>query len=249
MLRCSNGRYGQFNTDAYIYIPNMRKYLLTLNASEPLLLGRRFTVGELKQVEKGVWHGVSRGCCSDGLWRGRSHLCCAGLGDPSDVDGHPSHKKQRNFVAGSAYVLSSPALKMLGCKLSGCENGKREVPPEGNWEDVYLSDHLRELGVEAYDTRDQCGAERFHPFHPAAMPSAISMGGWYKEYSYNHVEGLGCCSVEPLSFHTFNAQGLLAWHKRVLAETTAIEWPAAQQAIDRYHAESRDLARLPLRQN
>ena len=165
--------------------------------------------------------------------------CLLGLGDPSDVDGHPSHRKQRNFVAGSAYVMSRPALEMLGCRLSGCKTGKPEVRPEGNWEDVFLSDHLRELGVEAFDTRDKCGGERFHPFHPSHMPSSGSMGGWYGEYSYNHAKGLGCCSVEPLSFHTFDAAGLISWHKRVLSETKAIEWAGAKEATDKYDMERR----------
>lgn len=137
-----------------------------------------------------------------------------GHGTLSKVDGHPSGRKQRNFVAGSAYVLSRKALEMASCKLSGCNGGTRVQIPEGNWEDVFISDLLREVGVEAHDTRDECGAERFNPFNIYGMVNGLGVT-WFREYSYNQMPGLWCCSKEPICYHGYGPTMLFELHAKV----------------------------------
>eukprot|EP00656_Telonema_subtile_P052232 TRINITY_DN7223_c0_g2_i1.p2 TRINITY_DN7223_c0_g2~~TRINITY_DN7223_c0_g2_i1.p2 ORF type:complete len:305 (-),score=46.71 TRINITY_DN7223_c0_g2_i1:102-1016(-) len=197
---------------------SLRKYLLTLDPREALLLGRRFTVGELKEVAPGVYNGVARG-----------------LGDKSTIDGHPSGRKQRNFVAGSAYVLSRTALEIAACALSGCKGGKRVKIPNGNHEDVFLSDLLCGVGVEPHDTRDACGAERFNPFGPSAAVFGVKTSQWYREYSYNQRADLGCCSAEPVCYHGFrDPNQLKRFHADVQAFTKPVDWEGAPQAIATY---------------
>jgi hypothetical protein len=108
-------------------------------------------------------------------------------------------------VAGSLYLLSPPALREAGCRLTGCD-GRPAVPLiNGSHEDVFLAELVRGTGTELVDTRDGCGAERFNPFHPEGMLAAAGWGGWYGEYTYNHALGYGCCSSEPICYHSFKS--------------------------------------------
>eukprot|EP00658_Telonema_sp_P-2_P004771 TRINITY_DN11779_c0_g1_i1.p1 TRINITY_DN11779_c0_g1~~TRINITY_DN11779_c0_g1_i1.p1 ORF type:complete len:434 (-),score=76.12 TRINITY_DN11779_c0_g1_i1:277-1578(-) len=182
--------FAQFDDDTYVFMPNLRKYLLTMDHTTPLLIGRRFK---------------------------KSHL--------------------RDFAHGSAYVLSNQAVKMLACRLGGCDKPgtKPLFVPLTSAEDLIIADELRALGVWPVDTRDECGGERFHPFQPRFMTAGAALKQWYQRYSYNLETGMGCCSTEPISYHPFkNSAALLLFHKEVLLKVTPSEWPSSRQAIAAY---------------
>ncbi|CAM9620455.1 unnamed protein product, partial [Laminaria digitata] len=65
---------------------------------------------------------------------------------------------------------------------------------------------LKQHGVNAFDTRDAMGRERFHPFTPAAhlayaAPKQHPEKDWYINYSIGLKFGRECCSRNSLSFH------------------------------------------------
>ena len=63
-------------------------------------------------------------------------------------------------------------------------------------------------GVLPYDTRDELGRERFHPFTPANhLAYRIPRSGkdWYAQYSIDLKVGYDCCSPQSVSFHYVDA--------------------------------------------
>ena len=129
---------------------------------------------------------------------------------------------------GPGYLLNSAALQVLGPHLDS-----PQCHPDftNSWEDYMIASCLKTLGIVPEDTRDQTGAERFHPFSPAMTLkyNRNSLGyRWFTNYTetydrsvlrFLHVhlhfstdvasyrkEGLACCSEHSVSFHFCNAR-------------------------------------------
>ncbi|CAN0027829.1 unnamed protein product [Ectocarpus fasciculatus] len=90
---------------------------------------------------------------------------------------------------GASYVMNQAAVGLLGNHL---DDNQCQPHTKQSWEDVLVSRCLKNNGVVAFDTRDDLGRERFHPFSPAVhfgyrMPetpedrlvSRLLVGGWY----------------------------------------------------------------------
>ncbi|CAM9882283.1 unnamed protein product [Ectocarpus sp. 8 AP-2014] len=91
---------------------------------------------------------------------------------------------------GPSYVLNQASVGLLASHLDddACQSHA------ANWEDILVAWCLKKNGVEAFDTRDALGRERFHPFTPAAhfgnrvssiakledrLVSGCVVGAWY----------------------------------------------------------------------
>ncbi|BFY98660.1 hypothetical protein BsWGS_01700 [Bradybaena similaris] len=103
---------------------------------------------------------------------------------------------------GAGYVLSKEALKRV------VSQGFRHVDKcrsDGSGaEDVEIGKCLRNVGVEAGDSRDELGRERFHPFIPEhhLIPDILPKDMWYWSYNYYPAkQGQECCSDYAITFH------------------------------------------------
>ena len=102
-----------------------------------------------------------------------------------------SGNEERTFVAGAATMLSSAAMVQLNASLD--RDGADTDPCSyqyweymGHADDVALGSCMRELGIEALDTRDSHGKERFMILEPDWMASEAKNDEekyWYHEYS------------------------------------------------------------------
>ena len=112
--------------------------------------------------------------------------------------------RERMFNSGGAgYVLNRAALEVLA--ENALDNPQCQPHLKGFWEDVQVANCLKKAaGVLPYDTRDELGRERFHPFTPANhLAYRIPRSGkdWYAQYSIDLKEGAECCSARSVSFH------------------------------------------------
>jgi glycoprotein-N-acetylgalactosamine 3-beta-galactosyltransferase len=111
---------------------------------------------------------------------------------------------ERMFNSGGAgYVLNRAALKLLA--ENALDNPLCQPHLKGFWEDVQVANCLKKAaGVLPFDTRDEHGRERFHPFTPANhLVYRVPKSGkdWYAKYSIDLKEGEECCSANSVSFH------------------------------------------------
>ena len=65
---------------------------------------------------------------------------------------------------------------------------------------------MRDKGVVPYDTKDEEGRERFHPFTPGGhykyrKPKNNPDADWYPRYTIDLKFGLDCCSPSSATFH------------------------------------------------
>ncbi|CAG5132785.1 unnamed protein product [Candidula unifasciata] len=111
-------------------------------------------------------------------------------------------EKKPYMSGGAGYVLSKAAIIQAvrrGFKDSNkCRNGS------GSGEDVELGRCLFNIGVEAGDSRDALGRERFHPFSPEhhLITGMLLKNTWFNKYSFYGVkQGPECCSDYAISFH------------------------------------------------
>ncbi|CAN0346077.1 unnamed protein product, partial [Ectocarpus fasciculatus] len=66
---------------------------------------------------------------------------------------------------GPSYVLNQASVGLLASHL---DDDACQPHAAKHWEDILVASCLKKNGVEAFDTRDALGRERFHPFTPAA---------------------------------------------------------------------------------
>ena len=110
--------------------------------------------------------------------------------------------KQVYFSGGAGYVLSKEALRRF--VETGLKNPKLCRRDAGGAEDVEMGKCMKNLGVEAGDSRDLKGRKRFFPFVPEdhLIPGEIHKKSWYWRFQfYPEEEGLACCSDFAISFH------------------------------------------------
>ncbi|XP_061838338.2 glycoprotein-N-acetylgalactosamine 3-beta-galactosyltransferase 1 isoform X1 [Nerophis lumbriciformis] len=106
---------------------------------------------------------------------------------------------QGYMSGGAAYVLSKEALRrfILGLSTGTCTHSSAI-------EDLALGQCMQTMEVQALDTRDALGRQTFHAFPPEKylIPhfQRHPPGHLLYEY-YPTVEGPGCCSDFPVSFH------------------------------------------------
>jgi len=115
------------------------------------------------------------------------------------------------FVAGTAIVLSKASLTlfMLASRETGHGCASSTFTSEVA-EDVALAKCLQSLGIYPHDTRDEDGAERFMVFNPNSLRLASSpFPEWYTNFTFNDVQGPGCCSSEAIAFHMVSSDELL----------------------------------------
>ena len=107
---------------------------------------------------------------------------------------------QGYFSGGAGYVLSKEALRrFVETGLSDPVLCREDA--EGS-EDVEMGKCLEKLGVEAGDSRDQEGRNRFFPFLPEQHLIPSQRPGWYRGWQfYPEGKGLACCSDSAISFH------------------------------------------------
>eukprot|EP00622_Pseudochattonella_farcimen_P003851 FR739114.1.p1 GENE.FR739114.1~~FR739114.1.p1 ORF type:complete len:317 (+),score=59.08 FR739114.1:1-951(+) len=110
---------------------------------------------------------------------------------------------------GAGYALNKAALDLLVADL---DNQKCRPHQHVFAEDVNVAHCLSVNGVIPYDTRDDDGGERFHPFTPAShlswrppkrkKPDGSSQD-WYENYNrpWGIKLGLDCCAPSSVSFH------------------------------------------------
>eukprot|EP01031_Cornospumella_fuschlensis_P031626 gene31627-38220_t len=97
---------------------------------------------------------------------------------------------------GAGYTLDRKALQVLGSNLDSTKCYPHQV---GFWEDVNVASCLQKSAdIMPYDTRDELGRERFHPFTPGHhldyRPPANG-DDWYVKYNPNLKLGFECCSA------------------------------------------------------
>lgn len=71
--------------------------------------------------------------------------------------------------------------------------------------------------MKPYDTKDELGRERFHPFNPGhhlhyAAPKNHPESDWYVTYSIDLKFGYECCSVDSATFHYVEPQLMKRLH-------------------------------------
>jgi glycoprotein-N-acetylgalactosamine 3-beta-galactosyltransferase len=104
---------------------------------------------------------------------------------------------------GPGYILDKKALAILRDNI---DSPKCYPHQRGFWEDVNVANCLnKSAGIEAIDTRDSDGGERFNPFSPGVhltyrIDHSDSMD-WYPKFNPYLKEGLACCAKDGISFH------------------------------------------------
>lgn len=109
---------------------------------------------------------------------------------------------QGYMSGGAGYVLSKEAVRRFAEKaVKDTEHCRGDA---GGAEDLEMGKCLQAVGVEAADTRDELGRERFHPFVPEhhLIPGILPADMWYWGYNYYPAkQGPDCCSDYAISFH------------------------------------------------
>lgn len=92
--------------------------------------------------------------------------------------------RQGYMSGGAGYVLSHKAVKLLVEK--GVDDSSVCRSDGGGAEDLELGQCMQKLGVQAGDSRDAMGRERFMPFVPEhhLIPGILPKDMWYWSYSY-----------------------------------------------------------------
>ena len=140
--------------DTVLLVGNLRRYLSTLNPSNPYYLGRRFVL-------------------------------------PSGLV----------FNSGASYVLNRAALDAWMRVRHECSPHKVTSA-----EDVEMGACLKRVGIDASDTRDENGRERFHPFNPDYMRTIRAddpKPWWFHRYTapFELKSGMDGISPKSVSFH------------------------------------------------
>lgn len=112
-------------------------------------------------------------------------------------------KPEWEFNAGGpGYLLNRAALKALVMSFNEKDCAKNL---KGFWEDVMVSNCLKKMGIQAFDTRDSEGRERFLPFnaghHMTYTTPKPPKKDWYTVYSIGLKYRKECCSVHSCTFH------------------------------------------------
>jgi hypothetical protein len=152
------------------------------------------------------------------------------------------NREGTTFVAGTSIVLSKASLKlfMRASRETGhsCASStfKSEVA-----EDVALARCMQSLGIYPHNTRDDEGAERFMAFNPNSLRLDSSpFPGWYMNFTFNDIQGPGCCSSEAIAFHMVSSHELLCqvpvfdegewwWRDLRLQFNRELRWKCRQQ--------------------
>lgn len=120
------------------------------------------------------------------------------LGRRFKANGNPD----RIFNSGGAgYVFNRAALMLL---YDNFDQGTCQPKLKGFWEDVMVAQCLRKAqpSIDAFDTRDPQGRERFHPFQPGHhLTYRPTPNDWYVKYSIDLKFAEDCCSPESVSYH------------------------------------------------
>lgn len=129
--------------------------------------------------------------------------------------------KQKTFNSGGAgYVLDKKALRLLRDNIDTQRCYNHQV---GFWEDVNIAHCLLVASDEKlspFDTRDEMGRERFHPFSPGqhltfGVPT-LPKDDWYVKYNpQGLLTGPDCCSSGSVSFHYIGAELMRKLHAYV----------------------------------
>ena len=106
--------------------------------------------------------------------------------------------KQGFMSGGAGYVLSKEALTRFITK--GVDNPEICRMGGGGAEDLEMGRCLERLGVEAGDSRDELGRERFHPFIPEhhLIPGILPKDMWYWKYNYYPAKQVFCSIKFPI---------------------------------------------------
>ena len=116
---------------------------------------------------------------------------------------------QIDFNAGGAgYTLNRKALIALSHQLD-----EDHCSPHGNffWEDVNVARCLRNIGIHPIDTRDDSGAERYHPLNPDQLVN-VAPTFWLATYSTNYLFGIKSISESSTSFHYLSVEQVRGLH-------------------------------------
>jgi len=113
---------------------------------------------------------------------------------------------------GAGYILDQVSLQVLADHLDGAPCFPHQ---RGFWEDVNIANCLSKThNIKPFDTRDEHGRERFHPFQPAnhLLYTFPKNPDWYQQYNPNLKLGLECCATDSVSFHYAKAPFMQKLH-------------------------------------
>lgn len=102
---------------------------------------------------------------------------------------------------GAGYLLNRAALEAF------VETVPEYADIDSSAEDVMVGRALHLAGIQPFDTRDEHGAERFHPFTPRLhcdyRIGAFGEEDWFAEYTrdFGLIEGIAGISPESVTFH------------------------------------------------
>ncbi|GFR68833.1 glycoprotein-N-acetylgalactosamine 3-beta-galactosyltransferase 1 [Elysia marginata] len=123
---------------------------------------------------------------------------------------------QGYMSGGAGYILSREALRRL------VVNGilGKFCGPFTGVEDLDIGRCLYTVGVEAKDSLDNFGLERFHPLNFFAYFGNLKLPAWTGDYAFHPLKrGFECCSNKTISFHYIRAHEMymlefLIYHMR-----------------------------------
>ncbi|CAJ1084147.1 glycoprotein-N-acetylgalactosamine 3-beta-galactosyltransferase 1 [Xyrichtys novacula] len=117
---------------------------------------------------------------------------------------------QGYMSGGAGYVISKEALRRF---VKGFETG--ECTHFSSIEDMALGKCMETMKVEAADTRDIKGRERFNPYPPELLMTRqlTRSRPWFLSYdTYETQAGPNCCSDFVVSFHYIKPEQLYVLH-------------------------------------
>uniref|UniRef100_A0A7S3DQ95 Hexosyltransferase n=1 Tax=Entomoneis paludosa TaxID=265537 RepID=A0A7S3DQ95_9STRA len=113
---------------------------------------------------------------------------------------------------GSGYTINKAALKTL--VVDGIPTHRPHAKTFS--EDTMVARLFKKYGIEAYETKDENGGERYMPFMPGhhygyRMPADKSKD-WYAKYSINIKEGKDHCAKHSIAFHYVKQNSMYRLH-------------------------------------
>ncbi|CAN0129448.1 unnamed protein product [Pylaiella littoralis] len=242
------------NEHTFVIAENLQCFVHGLNPSKPMYLGNRFRKENQKEQGKALLNSGAAGFVLSRAslsllvraWRGGGG---GGGGEEEEGGGGREDLSKVDFagngqnagVGGGAGEVEGQGRPVVVPECTATSDFERGNPG------VTLARCLQHVGVEAQDTTDTQGGQRFNAYGPVRLAQGM-IDKWYKDVHASDPgmwrAGSDCCSSDTVSFHYVGPAEARAMHhilhhrEKYIAkggyEEALKVWPTSPQALGPY---------------